>query len=86
LIYITPAAVMRLQRKHCKMDSLFGLNMQKSGLRDTMWDLIVDALGALVVSILGYLYLKGYIKLFERLDRRLIKRSVKSTQQQPDIV
>jgi hypothetical protein len=68
------------------MDSLFGLNMQKSGLRDTMWDLIVDALGALVVSILGYLYLKGYIKLFERLDRRLIKRSVKSTQQQPDIV
>jgi flagellar biosynthesis protein FliR len=37
------------------MDSLFGLNMQKSGLIDTMWDLIVDALGALAVSILGYL-------------------------------
>ena len=41
------------------MDSLFGLNMQKSGLIDTMWDLIVDALGALVVSVLGYLYLKS---------------------------
>ncbi|MDZ7737315.1 MAG: hypothetical protein U5P41_15465 [Gammaproteobacteria bacterium] len=39
------------------MDSLFGLNMQKS-LRDTMWDLIVDAVGVLVISVLGY----GWIK------------------------
>ena len=54
------------------MDSSFGLNMQKSGLVDTMWDLIVDALGALLISILGYLYLKGDIKLFERLEKRLI--------------
>jgi len=28
------------------VDSLFGTNMQKSGLRDTMGDLIVDAFGA----------------------------------------
>jgi uncharacterized membrane protein YjdF len=47
------------------MDSLFGMNMQKpmlgdpSGLTDTMWDLIVDALGALVISILGWRYLKN---------------------------
>lgn len=46
------------------MDSFFGTNMQKemlgdpSGLTDTMWDLIVDALGALIISVLGY----GYIK------------------------
>ncbi len=46
------------------MDSLFGANMQKemfgdpSGLTDTMWDLIVDTLGALVISVLGYGYLK----------------------------
>lgn len=39
------------------MDTLFGLNMQKSGLVDTMWDLIVDAVGALFVVILGYAYL-----------------------------
>jgi hypothetical protein len=39
------------------MDSLFGLNMQKSGLVDTMWDLIVDCLGALAISIMGYFYL-----------------------------
>jgi hypothetical protein len=40
------------------MDSLFGFNMQKSGLVDTMWDLIVDAIGAFIASISGYLYVK----------------------------
>jgi hypothetical protein len=40
------------------MDSLFGLNIQKSGLVDTMWDLIVDAAGALVIAVLGYWYMK----------------------------
>lgn len=46
------------------MDCLAGTNMQKpmlndpSGLTDTMWDLIVDAIGALIVSILGWRYLK----------------------------
>jgi len=40
------------------MDSAFGTNMQKSGLVDTMWDLIVDTLGAFVVSFLGWLDLR----------------------------
>jgi hypothetical protein len=40
------------------MDSLFGLNMQKSGLVDTMWDLIVDCIGALTISIMGYSFLR----------------------------
>ncbi len=46
------------------MDQLFGMNMQKpmlgdpSGLTDTMWDLIVDTLGALVISLFGWLYMK----------------------------
>lgn len=44
------------------MDELFGLNMQKSGLRDTMWDLIVDAVGAGVASAIGYVYLKYKIR------------------------
>lgn len=39
------------------IDQLFGTNMQKSGLVDTMWDLIVDGIGALTISILGYGYL-----------------------------
>lgn len=46
------------------MDRLFGTRMQKpmlgdvSGLTDTMWDLIVDTVGATVIAILGYGYLK----------------------------
>lgn len=44
------------------MDQSFGLNMQKSGLDDTMWDLIVDSIGAGVISVLGY----GYLKTVER--------------------
>lgn len=39
------------------MDTFFGLNMQKSGLDDTMGDLIVDAFGALVAAVSGYFYL-----------------------------
>lgn len=41
------------------MDSLFGLNMQKSGLLDTMGDLIVDVIGALVGAGAGWFYLKS---------------------------
>lgn len=40
------------------MDQVFGMNMQKSGLQDTMWDLIVNSIGALVISILGWGYLR----------------------------
>lgn len=41
------------------MDQLFGFNMQKSGLRDTMGDLIVNMLGALIGAGTGFFYLKG---------------------------
>ena len=41
------------------MDQTFGLNMQKSGLMDTMGDLIVDATGALIGAGTGFAYLKG---------------------------
>jgi hypothetical protein len=41
------------------MDQLFGMNMQKSGLMDTMFDLIVDVIGASVGALAGYLYLTG---------------------------
>lgn len=47
------------------MDTLFGMTMQKpmwndlSGLTDTMWDLIVDAVGALIISLLGWRHLKS---------------------------
>jgi len=46
------------------MDRLFGMTMQKpmftdpSGLTDTMWDLIVNAIGAAVVCVASYVYMR----------------------------
>jgi hypothetical protein len=46
------------------MDQFFGLNMQKamrddsSGLTDTIWDMIVNAIGAFIISFMGWRYLK----------------------------
>ena len=66
------------------MDNLFGLNMQKSGLVDTMTDLIVDAVGAFIIAILGYGYLRTagnssfleqWILRFIEANPRLFRRS-----------
>lgn len=47
------------------MDQTFGLNMQRSGLMDTMSDLIINSIGAGIASIVGFLYLKGKkVRLF----------------------
>lgn len=40
-------------------DQMLGTNMQKSGLVDTMWDLIVNTIGALIISVFGWGYLKS---------------------------
>jgi uncharacterized membrane protein YjdF len=71
------------------MDTFAGTNMQKamfgdpSGLTDTMVDLILDATGAFVISILGYFYLKSpapdsflerWIMAFIRHNPQLFKR------------
>lgn len=42
------------------------------GLKDTMWDIIVDAIGAAVFSVMGYLYLLGKSKF--DLSKLLLKR------------
>jgi hypothetical protein len=65
------------------MDSLFGMNMQKTGLDDTMGDLIVDAIGGAIGSLAGYLFLIGSgrgmlnrpIRQFIALNRRLYLKS-----------
>ena len=64
------------------MDQLFGFNMQKSGLMDTMGDLIVNLIGAFVGSTVGYAYLRGQarggvaaiIDEFVRSNPRFFKR------------
>ncbi|MGO4915448.1 hypothetical protein [Pseudogemmobacter sp. W21_MBD1_M6] len=67
------------------MDQTFGMNMQKSGLIDTMWDLIVDGIGGGVGALAGFFYLKGQqigglsgaIDEFIRLNRRLFNKTRK---------
>lgn len=61
------------------LDNVLGFQyMQKSGLVDTMWDLIIDAMGAFLISILGYLYVKkGGTVIFNRLIRKFIKENPK---------
>lgn len=55
------------------------MNMQKpflgdpSGLTDTMWDLIVDALGAMAIALSGYLYMKrSMASPIERWTRQFV--------------
>lgn len=65
------------------MDSLFGLNMQKSGLDDTMGDIMINAFGALIASVTGYLYLRErpvaplswFLSEFIYRNRRLYQKS-----------
>lgn len=61
------------------MDKLFGMNMQKpmfddpSGLTDTMWDLIVDAIGTLLVVFYGYIHMRrGKHSLIGRWIQRFV--------------
>lgn len=58
------------------MDQIFGYHMQKSGLLDTMWDLIVNAVGAFIASFIGYIYLKrGGFLMFDRLIDKFVKNN-----------
>jgi hypothetical protein len=57
------------------MDWFVGTNMQKSGLVDTMTDLIINSFGALAAAIIGYFYVKnGDSQLGQRLLQRIAER------------
>jgi len=58
------------------MDQWFGTDMQSSGIVDTMWDLIVDTAGALLTSVIGYLYLKGgKTRVFSGMVDRFVEKN-----------
>lgn len=79
------------------MDRLAGMNMQKpmfgdpSGLTDTMWDLIVDTVGAILISAFGWWYLKRnersfierWIRKFIATNPRLFRRDTEPTEADP---
>ncbi|MBI5414711.1 hypothetical protein HZA38_04315 [Candidatus Peregrinibacteria bacterium] len=60
------------------VDNIFGANMQRASLEDTMWDLILDSLGAFLASLGGYYYLKGGENhFFNRIFRKFIEKNPK---------
>ncbi len=60
-------------------DTLFETTMQKSGLLDTMTDLIVHSAGALIPCVLSYRYLKSNKQsVLTRLTERWILKSMEA--------
>ncbi len=72
------------------VDELLGFNMQKArnlelmygyfdtrlGVLDTMYDLILNTIGALIASIAGYIYLKrGEFFIFDKMVKRIEKHN-----------
>ncbi len=58
------------------MDQTFSLNMQKSGLLDTMSDMIVNGSSALLTAAFGYFYIKKEsLPLFSRFLNRFIAKN-----------
>jgi len=46
------------------LDSTFNTGLQQLGLKDTMQDMIVNAIGAIIVSTIGFIYIKKGKRLF----------------------
>jgi hypothetical protein len=60
------------------MDELWGWDMQRraTGVIDTMWDLIVATIGGLIISIIGYFYLKKQNKsLFGKMLHKFMNQN-----------
>ena len=59
------------------IDRSFGTNLQVNSLEDTMVDLILDAVGALLASFVGYLYLaKISVPVIESIVQNVTKEVV----------
>lgn len=67
------------------MDLGFNLNMQRSGLKDTMSDLIVNTIGALLAAAIGYYYVRQGDELMgHRVIRSLVERGRRVMDKEPN--
>lgn len=65
------------------MDQWFGLNMQKSGLVDTMWDLIVNSFGAALIAGIGTVYMRhGGVGFIRRWTHKFMSQNNVFSQRQ----
>jgi len=56
-------------------DACFGFNMQKTGLDDTMKDLILDAFGALLVSTIGFFCIRKDHNSIKWFNKRILDKA-----------
>lgn len=56
-------------------DAWFGFNMQKTGLDDTMKDLMLDAIGALLVSVAGFLWIRKDHNSIKWFNKRILDKA-----------
>jgi len=57
------------------MDYFFGFTMQKSGLIDTMTDLMMNLGGAGIVSLLGFFYIRNPKRgIFDKVVKKFVKK------------
>jgi len=60
------------------LDKVFGFDTQHGSLDDTMTDLIVDTIGAFVIGIIGYFYVKKIrVPIFDRIVTKLLEKNPK---------
>lgn len=72
-------------QKARNLELIYGYCDTRLGVIDTMVDLIVDSIGALFASLIGYIYLvKGEVRFFDRFitsfekeNPRFFKRKLK---------
>jgi len=59
------------------MDQAFGFNMQKSGLVDTMGDLIAETISAFIFSLIAYFYMrrKSKMPIVDHLLEKFVKKN-----------
>jgi hypothetical protein len=58
------------------IDFFLGMNMQKSGLNDTMGDMIVNLIGGLVMACLGALYVhQGKTHFIDGILKKFVKKN-----------
>lgn len=68
------------------LDWSFNFTMQKSGLIDTMTDLMVDVMGAFIAAVLGYLYVKnGDSLIVDRLINHFVAKNPKLFHQKMEV-
>lgn len=58
------------------LDMIFGFDTQHGSLEDTMWDLVVDSIGAFFIGVVGFYYTKKvHVPIFHRIITKFLEKN-----------